>query len=183
MKGKHALWLYPVCRSLYQTVIWRCVFHIRHDTDRAAAGSKVCCPGVHPGLHQDLPEYAGLVPRIDLPAFQRRHSSGDDTYQVTLFYRSHNLQVWKTKSKAKSKKQKAECPKCTLMSLMFTVHFLLVLLDAGHMWNDSMKLFGETETVFFKGRERRWHKTGCNWDVRLTGFNLTSPQEYSKYSG
>lgn len=55
---------------------------VRHHLHRPAAGAEVRRAGVHPRLHQDLSEHAGLVPRLHLYAVQCPHSAGHDSHQV-----------------------------------------------------------------------------------------------------
>lgn len=55
---------------------------VRHHLHRPAAGAEVRRAGVHPRLHQDLSEHAGLVPRLHLHAVQCHHSAGHDSHQV-----------------------------------------------------------------------------------------------------
>lgn len=54
----------------------------RHDAHCPAAGAEVWRPGLHPCLHQDLPEDPGLVPRLRLHAVQHPNGGGDDSHQV-----------------------------------------------------------------------------------------------------
>lgn len=58
----------------------------RQDAHAPAAGSEVCGPGIHPCLHQGLPEDPGLVPRLRLHAVEYLHGGGDDTRQVFHLY-------------------------------------------------------------------------------------------------
>lgn len=55
---------------------------VRHHLHGPAAGAEVRRAGVHPRLHQDLSEHAGLVPRLHLHTVQCPHSAGHDSHQV-----------------------------------------------------------------------------------------------------
>lgn len=55
---------------------------IRHHSHISADGPEALRSGLHPGLHQDLPENPGLVPRLRLHAGQQRHGAGNDPHQV-----------------------------------------------------------------------------------------------------